>query len=413
MASSKWKTWDELAERIRGKRVVFWGASNWVDRMLDKLPVPSERGSIIDNNPNNHGIRYCGFDVHPPSWLDDQAREQIYVVICTVNYASVVAELHEKRFVMGEEFCCNPLLNEHKGKDDLKSLGRKVLVTSPEHASAETTGGGIYEVDTKTGEVRKLYSGKCRGISYVGDELLVIDMLRGLVVLDPDFKDSRVIELPPNSEPHGVHYDAISHCAFIGQPGRDSIGVFDMSDGRLTRELFMSGKWARNGKDNHHLNDCWVAADDTLYVSMFSFSGNWLHEVYDGGILEVDRKTGEIRGPVVSGLWMPHSVAVFDGKLCYVDSMRGELYDNSWNVLGKFPGFMRGLDHDGRYFFIGSTEHRYPEKLRGASLNISLDTGFVVFDSETKMSRFCPLPQTEAVHSLTLRRAGGVPIGKG
>ena len=79
-------------------------------------------------------------------------------------------------------------------------------------------------------------------------------------------------------------------------------------------------------------------------------------------------------------------------------------------TLGKFPGFMRGLDYDGRYFFIGSTEHRYPEKLKGVSLNISLDTGFVIFDAETKMSRFCPLPQTEAVHSLTLRRAGGQPV---
>lgn len=411
MASSKWKTWDELAGLTRDKQVVFWGASNWIERMLEQFSVPSERGVIVDNNPNNHGIEYCGFNVHPPSWLLDQNREDIYVVVCTVNYASVIAELEEMRFVMGEEYCCNPLLNERKPKDDLKSVARKVLVSSPEHAQTDTTGGGIYEVDTASGATRKLYSGKCRGISYMGDDLLAIDMLRGLVVLDADFKSERVLVLPPNSEPHGAHYDPASNCVFVGQPGRDSVGVYDMLDGSLVREFFLSGKWERNKKDNHHINDCWIAADDTLYVSVFSFSGNWLHEVYDGGILELDKQTGEIRSTVVSGLWMPHSVALFGGKLCYVDSMRGELYDNSWNVLGKFPGFMRGLDHDGRYFFIGSTEHRYPEKLKGASLNISLDTGFVIFDAETKMSRFCPLPQTEAVHSLTLRRAGGQPVG--
>ena len=33
MASSKWKTWDELEGLIRDKRVVFWGASNWIERM--------------------------------------------------------------------------------------------------------------------------------------------------------------------------------------------------------------------------------------------------------------------------------------------------------------------------------------------------------------------------------------------
>ena len=410
MASSKWKTWDELEALIRGKRVVFWGASNWVERMLERLPVPEERGVVVDNNPNNHGIRYCGFDVLPPRWLLDQDRDEIYIVICTVNYPSVITELDEMRFTMGEQFCCNPLLNEHQPKDELKSLARKVLVSSPEHARTDTTGGGIYEVDTAHGDTRKLYSGKCRGISYMGDDLLVIDMLRGLVVLDPDFKNEQVFELPQHAEPHGVHYDASSHCVFVGQPGRDSIGVYDMSDGKLARELFLSDKWKRNKKDNHHINDCWVAPDDTLYVSVFSFSGNWLHDVYDGGVLELDKLTGEIRGPAVSGIWMPHSVAMFEGKLCYIDSMRGELYDSSWNALGKFPGFMRGLDYDGRYFFIGSTEHRYPEKLKGVSLNISLDTGFVIFDAETKMSRFCPLPQTEAVHSLTLRRAGGQPV---
>ena len=285
MASSKWKTWDELAETLRDKRVVFWGASNWIERMLEKLPVAPERGAIVDNNPNNHGIRYCGFDVHPPSWLEGQPRDAIYVVICTVNYASVIDELHARGFVMGEEFCCNPLLNERKAKDDLKSLARKVLVSSPEHASTATRGGGIYEVDTASGDVRKLYAGKCRGISYMGDDLLAIDMLRGLVVLDPEFRVARTIPLPPNSEPHGAHYDPSSRLVFVGQPGRDSIGVYDMASGVPVDEFFLSGKWARNKKDNHHVNDCWVGADDTLYVSMFSFSGNWLHEAYDGGIL--------------------------------------------------------------------------------------------------------------------------------
>lgn len=407
MASSKWKTWDELSQLVRGRRVVFWGASNWVERALEKLPVAD--AVVVDNNPNNHGIVYCGFPVHPPRYLLEQDREGVYVVVCTVNYASVIEELHEMGFVMGDEFCCNPLLNERKSRDDLKNLARKVLVSSPQHAFGETHGGGIYECDTRSGESRKVFTGKCRGMTYRGDDLLAIDMLRGLVLLDGDFKEKGAIELQPNSEPHGAHYDPTSDCVFIGQPGRDSIAVYSLEDRRLVREVFLSDKWARNKKDNHHVNDCWISGDD-LYVSLFSFSGNWLHEVYDGGILELDKASGEIRGPVVSGLWMPHSVSRFGGRLCYVDSMRGELYDNTWNCLARFPSFVRGLDWDGRYFFIGATEHRYPEKLKGLSLNIALDTGFHVFDPETKMSRFLELRQAETVHSLILKRAGGEPV---
>ena len=62
MTSSRWKTWDELAEKICGKQAVFWGASNGIERMLEMLPVRSERGLIFVNNPKSHGIRYCGFD---------------------------------------------------------------------------------------------------------------------------------------------------------------------------------------------------------------------------------------------------------------------------------------------------------------------------------------------------------------
>ncbi len=407
MASSKWKNWEELSALIRDKRVVFWGASNWVERALEKISISS--GVIVDNNPSNYGIVYCGFDVHPPSHLLGLRRDEIYVVVCTVNYASVIEELNEMGFVMGDEFCCNPLLNERKSKDDLRNLERKVLVSSPQHAFSNSHGGGVYECDTKSGEYRKVFTGKCRGMTYQGDDLLVIDMLRGLVVLDPEFREKGVVELQPNSEPHGAHYDPSSGCVFIGQPGRDSVAVYSMEDRKLLREFFFSRKWSQNQRDNHHVNDCWVHGD-SLYVSIFSFSGSWLQEVYDGGILELDKVTGEILGPVVTGLWMPHSVSRFNGKLCYLDSMRGELFDNTWNCQGRFSSFVRGLDHDGRYYFVGATEHRYPEKLKGISLNISLDTGLYVFDPETKMSRFLELRQAETVHSLILRRFGDEPV---
>ena len=39
MASSKWKNWEELSGLIRGKRVVFWGASNWIERALDHIEI--------------------------------------------------------------------------------------------------------------------------------------------------------------------------------------------------------------------------------------------------------------------------------------------------------------------------------------------------------------------------------------
>ena len=135
---------------------------------------------------------------------------------------------------------------------------------------------------------------------------------------------------------------------------------------------------------------------------MFSFSGNWLNEMYDGGILEFDLETGKKIGPVMSGMWMPHSVIRVHGKLTFLNSMVGELWHGSYGMLGKFSGFTRGLDFDGKYYYIATTQHRYPEKLIGISDNISMDTGFFLFDPETKMSKFYAMDYTESIHSLIL-----------
>ena len=133
---------------------------------------------------------------------------------------------------------------------------------------------------------------------------------------------------------------------------------------------------------------------------MFSFSGNWPNEVYDGGVMEIDFESGEIIGPVIDGMWMPHSVSRVGGKLTCVDSMRGTIIQSSYRTLGKFPGFVRGMDYDGKFFFVGVSEHRYPEKLYGDSLNIGLDAGVIVFDDNTKMSRFIAMPQITSIHAL-------------
>jgi len=398
MASSKWKSWEELNIKLKDRRVIFWGASNWVERTLNVFPVPP--GYIVDNNPNNHGITYSGMTVYPPIKLREEDRTNVYIIVCTQNYPSVIDELSELDFVMGDDYCITPLLNERKAKDELKSVDTTVLVSSPQHLFESDHGGGLYECHTLSGKVSKVYSGKVRGMAYVDDALLIVDMLKGLVFLDRHYKVIDALELASNCEAHGLFYDAKSGRLFVGQPGRDSIAIYSLKEKKLINEIFISGKWAKNKKDNHHVNDLLVH-DNSLYVSVFSLSGNWMNDVYDGGILEVDLETGQPVGPVASGLWMPHSISRFNGRLCYVDSMRGELYDTTWGRTGHFYSFIRGLDFDGRYYYVGASEHRYPEKLN--TDNISLDAGFYLFDPATKMSRFFPIPQTEAVHSIAVK----------
>jgi len=397
MASSKWKTWQELQEATQGKKVVFWGASNWVERTLNHIQL--DVAYIVDKSKLNQGITYCNFLVEPPEKLLQEDSKSIFVIIATANYMSVIDDISKFGFIMGEDYCCTPLLNQRKDKDDLMNHQQTIVVSSPQHFSSDTAGGGLYTYAIHEDHCQKVFSGKCRGITKKNDNYFVIDMLRGIMVLDRSFKEVGLFDLKQNTEPHGLCLDEDGKHLFVAQPGRDSVAIYDVSTGKAIEEIFLSEKWARNKKDNHHLNDLYVEGN-SLYISLFSFSGNWLHEVYDGGILEYDLEQHEFIGPVISGQWMPHSVHRYEGRLMFLNSMLGELWAGSQYKLGTFPGFVRGLDYDGKYYYIGTTEHRYPEKLKGQSLNIMLDTGFYAFDINTKMSRFFKMNMVETIHSL-------------
>ena len=194
MASSKWKTFEELRKVTSNRPFIFWGASNWIERTLEELS--SEPSYIVDKSELNQGIKFNDLEVKAPSDIDLKTRP--FVIISTVNYMSVIDDLEELGYVMGEDYCCTPLLNERKAKDDLLNCQQTVLVSSSQHYSDETTGGGIYKIRLNPYDVEKVYIGKCRGITYSDGYYYLIDMLRGVVVLDKEFKEVRLIELQKN-----------------------------------------------------------------------------------------------------------------------------------------------------------------------------------------------------------------------
>lgn len=397
MASSKWKSFTELREIIDSRDYVFWGASNWIERTMEKLDVHPK--FIVDNSVLNQGIEFNEYKVKSPNKINLKIKP--FVVITTVNYMSVIDDLNSLGYVMGEDYCCTPLLNKRKQKDDLINHKQTILVSSSQHAADKDSGGGLYKVTLNPYKIEKVYIGKGRGISFFDDRYYLIDMLRGIVILDKSFNEVDVIELQKNSEPHGICIDSKRNWICIGQPGRDSVAIYCIKTKKFVKELFISSKWKNNKKDNHHVNDPFVYGD-SLFISMFSFTGNWLNEVYDGGVLEIDLNEDKILGPVFSDMWMPHSITRVNGKLTLLNSMLGELWSANYGLLTKTSGFARGLSYDNKYFYIGITEHRYPEKLLSISNNISLDTGFYIFDPISKMSKFYNMNNIESIHSLMI-----------
>jgi len=400
MASSKWKTYEELKEKTKGKKVIFWGSSYWIKRTLNKIKIPV--AYIVDVNKFKQETTYNGFKVYSPQRLKKEDKNKIYVIISTgTSYMDVIDELHKMGFVMGDQFCCSPELNLKKHKNKLLSHQATILVSSPEHNFDDENGGGVYKYSINPEKIEKVYSGKCRGLTRERDLFYVVDMLRGVIILNSNFKEIDVIKFQKNAEPHGIAIDVESQQLFLGQPGRDSIGIYSLKTKKLLNEFFISHKWKINKEDNHHINDLYIHKN-SLFATVFSFSGNWLYEIYDGGVLELDKSTGKIIGPVISNLWMPHSILKIEEKLSCLNSMLSELHSGSHTILGTFQGFARGLGYDGEYFYIGITEHRYPEKLQGILNNIGLNCGFYLFDANTKMSKFFNFKNDTSIYSIII-----------
>ena len=122
MASSKWKSFDELSALLEDRPYVFWGASNWVNPTIQELNFAPEY--ILDTNPNNEGIEFEGHLVRKPNIKELKTRG-VFIVISTGNYDTLCQERERDGFEMGVDVCVTPLLRERGGKDDLRGLSGK------------------------------------------------------------------------------------------------------------------------------------------------------------------------------------------------------------------------------------------------------------------------------------------------
>lgn len=111
------------------------------------------------------------------------------------------------------------------------------------------------------------------------------------------------------------------------------------------------------------------------YVTAVSKSDTidgWRDRRADGGVV-IDVDTNEI---VCTGLSMPHSPRMYNGKLWLLNSGAGEigyvdLEKKAFVPVAFCPGFLRGLYLHGRYAFVGLSKPRY-ERFSGLPLDEKL-----------------------------------------
>ena len=401
--SEGWLNWHEVNEASTEKEIIFFGRGNWILKTHPYLT--GKIHCIIDNNPYEWGqIRDYSLTVYDPALLNEINWDEYFIIITTSGFDEVQKQLQSLGMVSGKHFCISPALKNHRAQVEMKQHEVTIYLTCSDHYIKDKKGygGGLYKYHIPSCTLTKLLNGKCHGITR-GKECyyLVDDQTQGIWILDKEFLVQDHFELFHGSRPHGIAYCPKRELIFVVFTDLDSIGVYDAKDYKFIQRISLSQKRQELKTPQHHINDLAVFKD-SLYVSMFSFSGNWKTGIFDGGILEFDIETYLAPVPVVTGLWMPHTPTIIKGELCYVESMRGRLYCGTEKLLAEFNGFIRGIAYDNRFYYVGQSMHRHPGRLREISHNISLDTGIFMIDEDSHMTKFFSIPQLTDIDTILI-----------
>jgi len=394
-------TLQDLNKKSKGRKIVLFGAgpiSAKTARILDRKEIHS----IVDNSPNVWGVVELNVKILPPTSINN--RDNLFIIICTTSFSEVSDQLNSYGLKQDIDYCVSPVLNDLRIIDELENLSKTIMFTSGSpKLDNPLHGGGVYElkVSGDKWEYKKNISGNCYGLIKFNDNYISVVEEIGIFEFDSDYRILRSKKLPLGVRAHGIQYSKKYKNFYISGSYYDGVLILD-EDFNVIDNIKLSYKKERYGVPKHHCNDCLVV-NDSLFISMFSITGNWQNDVFDGGVVEYDLATKEKIGPIAQNLLMPHNIQQINGSMHVLNSLRGQLLTNNFQVVGEFPAFTRGLDYDGVFYYIGQSRNRNYSKNIGVSKNISIDAGIIVFDELTKASRFLQLPsKISEIHNILI-----------
>ena len=375
----------------KNKKIILYGVGLVARKFIQKFDN-AKIAYLIDNNKTLWNTKFEGFEIKPIKFLEKEKLENNIILICTTSFMDVISSLKENNKIK-IKFFINPLLNEIARINSIENFEGDILISSGLPSKNESlAGGGVYKVTIKKDKwnIKKLYNGTTHGlIKYKSNYVLSVSTY-GLLMVDKNFKILKRAKYDLNTRAHGVAYNNTCESFFIACSMQDKIYRFDKNLKKI-KEYKISKKFDSIKSPQHHLNDI-ATIGNSIFISMFSYSGNHKKNIYDGVVLEIDIDTGEKIGCIYSDLWMPHSIKYFDDSFYCLDSLKGNLLRGSKEILGTFPGFTRGLDLKENLFFIGQSKNRNFSKVISVSNNSSLDTSIIIFNPDYKVSRSIFLP---------------------
>ena len=410
-----WISWTELKSKLKGKNEIFlFGKSqNLIPKTLKKLKF-SGKISIIDNNKDIEGSSYFDLKILDAKKILKNSSKNIFIIICVEPY-SIIPQLLENNLIPGNNYVCTPAI-EHWGKlQMLKNFTSDIIFTSSDFnykksLKGSKSGGGIFLANFQSNSYEKKIAGQFRQIIKTSSGYYAINFVKKEIVkFNNNFKilnKFKISQKNKNTKYCGLTYDEKNQVFYMVNTTSDFIEIFDRKFKKLDEICFLEKKYRKKNlyyfnEGVCHLNDL-VFSDNKLYVSYFSLTGRWRDNLFDGGLCEIDPVTHK-KKIKFKNLYQPHSPHVYNNDFYILDSMRGILLNNKGLKI-KFNGFIRGVDINKDYFFIGQSESMYLNQ-RFSKINKEItncNSGIYCIDKSNNCSRFLSTPDVMNIHSLHL-----------
>jgi hypothetical protein len=272
----------------KGKNLILFGASE-ISRKTKKTFKQIKFSYIIDNSQNLWGQQEEELKIFSAEKLKKISKNKSLIVITTTSFNAVKKQLNKMGFKDHFDFVVSPVLNDLISINQLEQIKSKIIFSSgaPPLTSKEE-GGGIYEliIDREKHFLNKKISGNCYGITHYRKNFITIDNNRGIVEFNKNYKIIRSQKLPKNIRPHGISYSEEFKNFYIVCSNTDEILILNQNF-EFKDSFKLSSKAKASKIPIHHANDCFVSGN-SLYVSMFSETGNFINDIYDGAICEYD-----------------------------------------------------------------------------------------------------------------------------
>lgn len=367
------------------RKFVLFGSGNIAGKSVRNLPNGSV-AFIVDNSVSLQGLNFKGLAVKNPSILN---KTDHIVLICSTDVSAISTQLNSLDFIENQDYFVSPIINDLLAIEELENIHSEFYFTSGSAVSNDSQyGGGLYKCIVSRNEVslHKVYSGHCYGATKVNGYIYFVDTDAGVFSLSSEDHITKCIELPKGARAHGISYNSDNKNFYLTCSYLDAVLEYS-SNFEFLRTFRLSEKIDKTNEPMHHCNDNY-SVSNSLYVSMFSSTGNWKLDKFDGCVAEFDISSGKRLPDVESGLYMPHNIQIINGSMHILDSLPGHLRYGNLQIQASFPAFTRGLDFYGGYYYVGQSKNRNHSRVIGLSNNVSVDCGVIIWDPNLKVSRF-------------------------